>query len=141
MENYAIAGVFVVLGLLLGLVVGILVTPTDTVIKEVPVTVEVNRTVEVPVQVIQEVQTERDYLSEASNDYLEELEDDLDAHQEIAKVDLDDVYSIEFGEDEYTVEFTISYRVLDDLTDTRTKVTETVRAFYEEDEDVEFTVL
>jgi hypothetical protein len=93
-----------------------------------------------------DVEVEKDWLGLALDEFLSEVEDDLDKYQEISKVETEDEYTIAFDLDRkdnqiVTVTFEVSYRVTDTLKDERDDFDVGVEVVFREDRDPKVSVI
>jgi esterase/lipase len=144
MKELGIYVLVALIGLLLGGLVGSQFSETIEVPVEKIVNQVVTQNVSVPVEVIKEVEV--NYLDNALNAYLDEVNEDLDKYQEISKIETEDAYSVEFDLDRkdnpvIKVTFEVSYRITDTLTDDRTSVSEKVEVVFKQDKEPKITIL
>lgn len=146
----ALAVVLVVLCLVLGYTTGYVMAPekvetiTNEVIKEVPTIVTETITQEIEV-----ISTDtQPLLDTAIADFLEEVEDDKSLQKcktvrydedQIKVKDIDEEYSISYGDDSYTVAFVVELKYLDKDVEDKCYKEYDVTAYYEDDEDVEIS--
>lgn len=139
--DYKLSILFVALGLLIGVGLGAVYSPSETVITEKIVEVPVIETIEVPVEVL----TYKNHLDESVDLFLAELdEDDELLTCEGYEFDFDDVslnrlydeYQVSFDDEDKTVDFTVKLKYKEDDRET-CRQTFDVSVFYEEDEDAE----
>lgn len=139
--DYKLSILFVALGLLIGVGLGAVYSPSETVITEKIVEVPVIETIEVPVEVL----TYKNHLDESVDLFLAELdEDDELLTCEGYEFDFDDVslnrlydeYRVSFDDEDKTVDFTVKLKYKEDDRET-CRQTFDVSVFYEEDEDAE----
>ena len=127
MKDIALVILIALVALLVGGLVGTQFSDTEEVevikIQNVSVPVEVIKTINVTTEV------EVDYLSNALEAYLAEVNEDLDKYQELSKIETEDAYLVAFDVDRkdnkvITVSFDVPYKITDTLTNERQSVSE-----------------
>ena len=132
--------------LLVGVVGGALLAPQEVEIKEVVKEVSI----EVPTEVVVEIPVAdaSEYLSAAVEDFMEYVDDEelfvCDSHEynfdEITVSRIYDEWNLEFDDTDYTVNFDIKLE-FDEDDEKSCKERFEVEAFYEENEDIEFSIV
>ena len=143
-----LAALLMALFLLVGVLGGYVMSPEKEVIKEVVKEVNVEVPVEVPVETEILVADASVYLSDAVDDFMEYVDDEElfvcnDHEYDYDEISVSRVYedwSLDMSNDEYTVKFNIKLE-FDEDDERSCKDRFSVESFYEEDEDVEITVL
>ena len=146
----ALAVIFVILSLLIGGLTGYAIGEGKIIYEDVIQEVEVP----VEVEVINEVEIistdTQPLLDDAIAAFLEEVEDDEDLQEcdseeydedQIAVKKVYDDYVISVDEDEYSVDFTVKVKYLDDDVEEKCYNKYDVSVLFEEDEDPEVTIL
>ncbi len=148
----ALAIILVILCLIVGFTAGYVMKDEKIVYEDKIVKVPYNVTVEKVVEIVKEITSTdtQPLLDTAIVDYLEEVEDEKDLQycgeerydkDQIKVSDVDDDYTINYEEDSYEVVFEIELKYLDKDVEEKCYVDNKVSAYYEDDEDVEITIL
>jgi len=144
MKDIALVILIALVALLVGGLVGTQFSDTEEVevikIQNVSVPVEVIKTINVTTEV------EVDYLSNALEAYLAEVNEDLDKYQELSKIETEDAYLVAFDVDRkdnkvITVTFDVSYKITDTLTNERQSVSEKVEVVFKEGKEPKILIL
>jgi len=147
MEN-TIVGIFVILALFLGLIGGAVITPNETEVQTVYQDRIVEKTVEVPVEVVVDAPNQLELAVAEFMTAVENEEDeagrDVDVlgdyyFDEVEVRSVEDDYTVEYVDDKTKVYFSINLRLDDD--DVRLKETYDVKVVFEDDEDTRVTIL
>lgn len=141
----ALAVTLMVFALLIGVIGGAVIVPNEEVIKEI----EVEKIIEVPTEVLVEVEvpSASKYLDKAVEDFMEYVDDEEVFECDGFEYDFDEItikriyddYSLDFEDEDYYVNFEIKLEYDED--DERScKETFEVEAYYEDDEKVEISI-